>query len=267
MKAKSKLLLVFGITFFLFSCNSDDNSTPEESEIPPIQRDCSFSQLYADQIEYYKKQIPVLSENLDTLFMEWSRHLTLSSDPFAQVNSIAYPAILNFCLKHGKAILPLVIEKVVLREREHPIALLKDLTFVGEEEAYWSYMDSYCNITKPTTYLCQKMIPFCAKLLENEEENILKTIIQNLFETENETFEANEVTVSNQGILINLNSEKSETAIVKIYNIAGGIEFESNYSVLNGEQTVVIDASNFKKGIYVVQITIGGKTTSQKIRV
>ena len=209
MKAKYILLLVFGITVFLFSCNSDNNSTPEKPEIPnpipPIPPECYLSQLYFDQIDYYKNQIPVLVENFDTLFLEWSRHLTVSSDPFAQVNSIAYPDILNFCLQHGKSVLPLVIEKIARRAGEHSVALLKDLTFVGDEEAYWSYMDSYCNITEPTPYLCQKLMPFCAKLLEDEEENILKSIVQYLIETEDEAFELEE----------NFDSDNSNTTVEK----------------------------------------------------
>ena len=204
MKAKSILILVFGITFFLFSCNSDNNSTLEEPEKTPIQRDCSFSQLYADQIEYYKNLIPVLSENLDTLFLEWSRNLTVYSFPFQQVKSIAYPAILNFCLQHEKAILPLIIEKVAIKGSSRSLCLLKDLTYVGDVEGFWSYVDSYCNITEPTTNRC-KLIIFQEKLLEDEEENIQKSIIQYLIETEDEALELDE----------NIDSDNSNTTVEK----------------------------------------------------
>ena len=265
MNAKSILILVFGITFFLFSCSRDSDLTPEETEIIP--HDCSLSQFYVDQIEYYKNQIPDLVETFDTLHLEWRRNLTLDSDAFKQSNSIAYPALLNFCLQHGKAILPLVIERIDIKPDGFSICLLKDLTYVGDPwPGFWNYMDSYSNITEPTTNRC-KMVIFQEKLLENEEDNIQKSIIQYLSETGNEVSDTNTVTVSSQEILINLNSENSETAAVKIYSIAGFIEYEANYTVLNDRQAVVIDASNFRKGVCIVQITIGGKTTSQKISI
>ena len=73
--------------------------------------------------------------------------------------------------------------------------------------------------------------------------------------------------VNNQEILLNLYSENEERALVKIYNIFGRLEYESSYNLPKGGQTVRIDASNFQKGISVIQITIGSKTTSRKINI
>jgi len=56
-------------------------------------------------------------------------------------------------------------------------------------------------------------------------------------------------------------------ASVLVYNFFGGLVYESTHSYSKGSQTIVINASNLKKGIYVVQLTIGGKSISKTVNI
>ena len=49
--------------------------------------------------------------------------------------------------------------------------------------------------------------------------------------------------------------------------IFGGLEFEESYSLSKGNQTIDINASNFKKGMYIVKFTIKGESISQTINI
>jgi len=108
-------------------------------------------------------------------------------------------------------------------------------------------------------------VDYCKVLLEKEEVNIQNSI-RNISNDEKESFMAN-VTTNSGEIILNLNLENDEKALVKIYNVFGGLEFEVNYNISKGTQTIVINASNFKKGIYVVQINVESKTISQTISI
>lgn len=53
---------------------------------------------------------------------------------------------------------------------------------------------------------------------------------------------------------------------VKVYSLFNKLEHEASYNVPKGGQIVTINASNLNKGsIYIIQITVGGRTISQKI--
>ena len=73
-------------------------------------------------------------------------------------------------------------------------------------------------------------------------------------------------------VLIKSSSFKTEKdEIHKTFEIessaAGAYYYEASYNLSKGNQTLVINASNFKKGVYIVQITIGGESISQTISI
>ena len=168
----------------------------------------------------------------------------------------------RLCSKHGKAIWPLLFEK--LNQRDISIFnLLKDLTYGGKWSFYHDNLQYEKSKPFPSTFTI--MVDYCKKLLANEEVNILNSI-RDILIVEEEAFIMN-VIANNQEILINLDSNKDMQAKVKIYTVFGQLEYETNNPVSKGNQTIIINASNFKTGIYVVQITMGGKAVSQTISI
>jgi len=197
----------------------------------------------------------------------WSRpEIAINSNPYKYAVSNEYDNLFKYCAKYGKSILPLIIEKLT-KNNIFVLNLLKDLTYGGNLK----FIDDITpNLVveagKPVSSLYSNLVDYSKNLLASEQDNMLKSI-QDISMPDEDVLEANAISVNNRELLLNLYSENAETAFVKIYNIFGGLEHESVYNVLKGGQTTVIDVSNFKKGIYVIQITIGGKTNLQKISI
>ena len=144
------------------------------------------------------------------------------------------------------------------------ISLLRDLTYDGDID-FGIYITSHFKSDSVKQYPSSNsfLVDYCKELLEKEGLNIHKSILD-ISHSKEETFIMS-ITTNREEILLNLNSEKDEKTLVKIYNIYGVLKFESSYYIFKGDQTLVINTSNFKKGIYVLQITMGGKIKSQTI--
>jgi len=166
-------------------------------------------------------------------------------------------------------VLPLIFEKLdqgILFVNN----LLKELTFDEYKFIYDEIKSNVFNnagIGKPMAPPISIWIDYCKALLEKERSNILKSI-NAISVSGKKLLDAKIAFNANRHeILLNLYSDNEETATVKFFNIFGGLEYESNYYVHKGQQNISINASDFKKGIYIIQITINGNTISQKINI
>jgi len=173
-----------------------------------------------------------------------------------------YDILLEYCKQYGKAVFPLLIDKVAQGEF-FVLNLLKDLTYGGN----WNFMDDIAMVTgKFSPFIRSNLIDYCKKLLVKEEVNILKSI-QTIPGAETEPFVLDVSANNNREVLLNIYSEQDEKAVVSIYDISGNQVYKSNHHFSKGSQKVVIRNSKLKKGIYVVHVTVGGKSTSQTISI
>ena len=234
---------------------------------PPRSPESSFSALEINQIATLRNQIPVavlsgFEEKYHAWENTWSRpEIAIHSNPYRYAESAEYENLLKYSMKYGKAVWPLLFDKLA-QKNFFIVNLLKDLTYSGKR----SFGDDIMPIIekgKPLPSAYSILVDYCKKLLTKEDVNILKSI-RDISATDEGDFEVN-ISVNAQEMLLNLYSAKDEKASVKIYNAFGGLEFEANYILSKGNQTLTVNASNFKKGVYVVQIAMGGESISKTI--
>jgi len=229
-----------------------------------------FTAFELNKISELKDYIPaIVLLGFDTKYLAWRDtwrrpEIAIHSDPCEYSKSEEYNNLFNYCTKYGKSIWPLLFEKLENGDI-FVISLLRDLTYSGNGTFVIDIMpSSTARIGKPFPSLYSILVDYCKKLLAKEQENILQSI-NDISAILKESFEVN-ITVSNsQEVLINLDSDKDTQINIKVYNVFGQLEYKVNYPVLKGNQTVLINASNLKKGIYVLQITKGDKLKSQII--
>jgi len=235
-------------------------------------RESNFSISDLNQIASLKGQISaIIITDFNANYLVWKNtwrrpEIAIYSNPYKYAESTEYESLLNYCMKYGKAIWPLLIDKLVQKDIL-VLNLLKDLTYGGNRKFIGDITPSIpVEIGNPLPSLYSNLVDYCKGLLAKEEINIQKSI-RDISTEEKETFEAN-VTVDNSGdLLLSLHSEKNEKAVVAIYDVFGRQEYKANHNLSRGNQTVMINTSNFKKGIYVVKVTIGNKTKSQTISI
>jgi hypothetical protein len=229
----------------------------------------SFSASDLNQITALKNQIPItvqsgFEEKYHAWKNTWSRpELAIHSNPYLYARSTEYESLLEYSLKYGKTIWPLLFDKLAQKDI-FVLNLLKDLTYGGK----WSFFDDNTQLEKskpfPSTYTV--LVNYCKGLLAREDVNIQKSI-KDISSEGKEILNLNVSTSNNQEIKLNLDLEKDEKAVVAIYNSLGGLEYRASYNLPKGSQTVVINASNFKKGTYIVQITVGSESISKTISI
>jgi len=236
-------------------------------------RKSSFSASDLNRVTAMKNQISgTILSDFDSKYRAWENtwsrpEIAIHSNPYLYAESEEYESLLEYCTKYGKAVWPLLIDKLAQSQRDiFVVNLLKDLTYGGN----WDFIDDIAlaasgETRKFSPFIYSNLVDYCKKLLVKEGANMLKSI-QSISTVEDGSFEIN-ISVRGQDILLNLNLVKEEKASVAIYNIFGTLEYEVNYSISKGNQMLVINASNFKKGIYVVQITMESKTISQTISI
>ena len=234
-----------------------------------------FTQSDLNQIAVLKDRIPanIISDFENkylTWIKTWSRpEIAIHSNPRKYAESDEYENLLNYSVKYGKTFLPLIFEKINQGE-VLVMNLLQDLTFHESKQLYddiISYLYSKVEVGKPLPSDKSIWTDYSKKLLEKDYDNILKSI-QDIPALEEEVIDVNTFATTNgQDILLTIYSDDVAKANVKIYSLFGKLEYEANYDVQKGEQTVAIDTSTLQKGIYVIQITVGGKKSSQKISI
>jgi hypothetical protein len=165
-------------------------------------------------------------------------------------------------MKYGKAIWPLVFDKLVQRDI-FVISLLRDLTYDGNPN-FGAEITHFVTGKIPTLYSIQ--VDYCRELLAKEEANMLKSILD-VSASKEKPFEVTVIVADSQEMQLSLHPEKDEKALVRIYSFLGGVVFEASYNISKGNQTLVINTSNFKKGLYIVQIIIEGESISKTISI
>jgi len=71
----------------------------------------------------------------------------------------------------------------------------------------------------------------------------------------------------NQNAFVSFNSPKAEKVSVEVINSIGQVVFTENLGVVNGQQHVLLDASNLQSGIYFVKINMDNKNFTKKINI
>ena len=247
--------------------NNTDNSISTHSLISSESR---FSPSELNQIATLKSYIPTLvasgfDEKYHAWVNTWSKpEIAIHSNPYMYAKSSEYENLVQYCMKYGKATWSLVFDKLAHGDI-FVISLLKDLTYNGNSNFDIDIMPIIVEAGKQYPSLYSILVDYCKRLLAKEEANILKSIMD-ISTAEEGSFEVS-ISVNAQQILINLFSLKDEKASVTIYSVFGGLEFETRYNVSKGNQMLVINASNFKKGIYIMKITIDGESISQTISI
>ena len=191
--------------------------------------------------------------------------IAIHSNPYLYAKTSEYDDLVQFCKKYGRVSWPLIIDKLA-QGNIFTISLLSDLTYVGEQQ-FDTHIKSNIKVLPnehyPSTHSI--LVDYCKGLLSKEESNILKSI-RDISAKEEGSFIAT-IHFGDPDILINLNLVKEEKASIKIFNVFGGLEYEAGYNLSRGEQRIAINASNFKKGILIVQVTIRGESVSQTISI
>jgi len=271
--------IAFYSIIFLFAisgCYHDEADFQVEQPVPPPippSQFKAFQEIYYNDSEL--EQIATLVELVPEFLINgfWEKYIEWMeasldlrhSFAYSRAYCAEYDVLLLYCIEYGKASWPLVLDLVA--KGDHCVcSLLRDLIADGKRGHLTEIYESLVQPGVDFPTLTSAMVVYCRKILVDEYDNIVKAI-QAISIPETEATEPNVVSISIQEISIKLQSEKDETAFVKIYNLFGGIEYESSYFVPKGEQTIVVNASGLRKGsVYVIQTLIGGKTTSQKIK-
>jgi len=267
------------IAFYYRPVNGTVNSSPMNNTNNSISTrsltvsESQFSSSDLNQIASLKNQIPAtVFSDFETYYLAWENtwsrpEIAIYSNPYKYAESSEYKNMLKYCVKYGKVIWPLLIDKLAQNQDIFILNLLKDLTYSGKSD----FIDDITPSTpvemgKPLPSLYSNLVDYCKELLEKESANIQKSI-QDVSSEGKDALDVNITTSTNQEILLSLNSEKEGKAIVKIYNIHGKIEYKTSHIFSKGSQTVVINTSKLKKGTYVIHITMEDKTTSQTINI
>jgi len=191
-----------------------DSTEPRFSEIE--------SELLSTLIELIPEKIKAgYDEKYLAWEKSWTRYELYSGDIFYALSD-EYDDLVHYCKKYGKAIYPLVFNKVAQRGR-YTSNLLRDLTY-NRDDSFYDYLASpFKGIPTNLKWdLSQSaLVYYCKGLLVSELENIFQSI-QAITEMENEAIEPNIVTIGNRSLTVKLNAEKAGTDSVKIFNLFAG---------------------------------------------
>lgn len=197
----------------------------------------------------------------------WSEpDIAVNSNPYKYAESKQYIELSTYCSKYGKAMYPLIINKLAEGDI-FVLNLLRDLSYGGSQK----FIDDITpeintEIGKPVPSLYSNLVDYSKKLLLKEQDNILKSI-QTISNEEGKDVMVSGLSVNNQTIAMDLYTKEVGTALIQFYNIFGGLEYEMEYKVQEGKQSLSIDVSGFESGIYIMQMTIGSKIILRKIKV
>jgi hypothetical protein len=228
-----------------------------------------FVESELNQISALKNRLPAsILSGFEDKYLAWSKtwddpKIAIYSNPYKYAESEEYSNLLGYSSKYGKAIWALLVDKLA-NEDIFVVNLLKDLTYTGKKD----FIDHITpnvevKIGTPVPSLYSNLVEYCKQLLINEEININKSI-EDINTEVNDTFSVSVKTLE-QNIIIDITAEKNAVAFVKVFDIYGISVYEANHS-LSGSGTVAVSINtNLKKGIYIVQVTVGSETLSQKI--
>jgi len=156
---KSKLFMLFTAVFYMFSCNSDRVSAPDEDQVTgtysssdgsasdtisvpnipdqpgnPEIYESRFTQLELDKIASLINLIPdIVKTDFEKKYIEWKNtwsrpEIAIHSDSRKYAESDEYENLLKYSQKYRNIILPLVFEKIA-HDEFFAVNLLEDLTF------------------------------------------------------------------------------------------------------------------------------------------
>ncbi|MDR0537488.1 MAG: T9SS type A sorting domain-containing protein [Tannerellaceae bacterium] len=230
-----------------------------------------FSKSELDIIKALKEQLHLtVKSGFDNSYFAWKEtwskpEIAIFSNPRKYAESEEYNDLLKYCKKYGKAIWPLLIDK--LAEGDVFVGnLLEDLTYSGKGTLTGDFIATLTvENYKPLPSTNSILVDYSKKLLEKEMVNIQKSIQDTLI-TDKESFEV-DATVNGQKILVTVKTDTHANISMKIYDYLGTIVYEGNSSITEGEQKFVINAANFRKGLHIVSININNKLVSKKINI
>lgn len=268
-----------GVVNYSLPTNERENNMSVRSSIGQqsfstsgLTHESRFSQIDLNQISDLTSRISAnIVAGFESKYLAWKKtwsepDIAVNSNPYKYAESKQYIELSTYCSKYGKAMYPLIINKLAEGDI-FVLNLLRDLSYGGSQK----FIDDITpeintEIGKPVPSLYSNLVDYSKKLLLKEQDNILKSI-QTISNEEGKDVMVSGLSVNNQTIAMDLYTKEVGTALIQFYNIFGGLEYEMEYKVQEGKQSLSIDVSGFESGIYIMQMTIGSKIILRKIKV
>lgn len=267
------------INYSLPLCNVDtiddistrSNNVQQSFLTQDLRNQYSFTQPELTQLTALIELVPAkIKSDFEEKYKQWEEawsrpKFLIYSVLWGYTQCVEYDNLVEYCKTYSKIIWPLVVDKYT---KEHKVIyLLKDVTYQGSD-FFNEIKEKFVGVNEPEPELMAlaEAVAYCKDMLTAKKSNFINSLSE-ISKLANEEFEKVFISHSSQKIIINLHSEKNEELSIKIFNISGNIEYESRTIVSKGNHTKSIDASNFKKGMLVVQVTIGSDVFSRKINI
>lgn len=109
------------------------------------------------------------------------------------------------------------------------------------------------------------MVEYSKRLLAQENMNI-RSSIKSIDKIYTKYPQVN-ITTENSNIVLTVNSLIATSITINVYDIYGTSVHNANYNIPANGWKSNITTTNFKKGIYVVQVVINGQTISDKVNI
>lgn len=233
----------------------------------------TFSSTELAQIDALRGEVPqeIVSE-FNTKYAAWKKtwsnpEIALSSNPRNYAESNEYSKLTQFCQKYGKVTWPLFIDK--LAEGDVFVSnLLEDLTSPKKDNKK-IYDEAITlksrSIGIPSPFIYSNMVEYSKRLLAQENMNI-RSSIKSIDKIYTKYPQVN-ITTENSNIVLTVNSLIATSITINVYDIYGTSVHNANYNIPANGWKSNITTTNFKKGIYVVQVVINGQTISDKVNI
>jgi hypothetical protein len=262
-------VIIAGFVLSVFSCNSDVE--PADVQINLMQADLELS----DVITLLNELVPEYFENdLNETSLEDAITITSSkSMNFELVGDEVYKKFDIECPEAGAYYMCAWIMPPITNDgfREYKIEINGILSDYSFKPQTWDWQSlALTNVEKTITSVELKegnnsisvigqlrevpMVEFIqvstnrlgAKISDDAYRDFVEKIRTNTL--------IPVISVIDQKISLDLTSEKGEKAYIRISDAYGIMEFDSSYQVAKGGQSIVVDVSDFKKGLYILQI-------------
>ena len=158
-----------------------DNILKSIQEIPKPPLGTEYTELDMDKIATLKDHLPaIVKTDFNEKYLEWKDtwkrpEISIHSNMRKYAESEEYESLLTYCKIYGKAIWPLIFEKLE-NKTTVDINLLEDLVLSENRPLYDDIFSYLSNIDKRLPYKFIIWIACANKLLEKEYDNILKSI-------------------------------------------------------------------------------------------
>ncbi len=162
---------------------------------------------------------------------------------------------INWTVVKDSSIYSFEVEKSENGIQFHTIASAKRDEFISERNGNWNYTITDALANNIVFYYRIKLIDINGRIIYSKVKKLNAAKKENLFLSVYPN-------PANKGITIEFNNISNETAIISIFDISGRKLKQFQQINLNGK--IILNISDFKAGIYLMKIDIGGRTYQKK---